>query len=89
MADNVNVVVPEVLVVVKVMLAIAENVGACLEAGLMVAVKSIVPVNPLSTVAMIVRVPVEPLASARLVGLTLRAKSGAWMVMVLEASGVV
>jgi len=85
----VRLVVPVGFAAVNVTLLIGESTGGCLLAGWVVADRLIVPVNPLMAVTVIVRVVVEPLAITTDAGLTASWKSGAWIVMVFDATCVV
>ena len=85
----VRLVVPVGFAAVKVTLLMGESVGGCLLAGWVVADRLMVPVNPLIAVTVIVRVVAEPLAMMTDAGLTVSWKSGACIVMVFDARGVV
>ena len=87
--DIVRLVVPVGLAAVSVTLLMGENVGGCLLAGWAVADRLMVPVNPFKADAVIVRLVLDPLATTTDAGLTVSWKSGAWIVMVFDATGVV
>ena len=87
--EIVKLVVPVGFVAVSVTLLMGESVGGCLLAGWVVADRLMVPVNPFTAVTVIVRVVVEPLAITTDVGLTVSWKSGAWIMIVFDATGVV
>ena len=82
-------VVPVGFAAVKVTLLIGESAGGCLLTGWIVADRLTVPVNPLTADTVIVSVIVEPLAITTDAGLTASWKSGAWIVMIFDATGVV
>ena len=85
----VRLVVPVGFAAVKVTPLMGERVGGCLLAGWIVPDRLMVPVNPFTAVTVIVRVVAEPLAMMTDAGLTVSWKSGACIVMVFDARGVV
>ena len=87
--EIVKLVVPAGLAAVSVTLLMGESVGGCLLAGWVVADRLMVPVNPFTAVTVIVRIALDPLATTTEAGLTVSWKSGAWIVMVFDATGVV
>ena len=87
--EIVKLVVPAGLAAVSVTLLMGESVGGCLLAGWVVADRLMVPVNPFTAVTVIVRIALDPLATTTEAGLTVSWKSGAWIVMVFDATGMV
>ena len=87
--DIVRLVVAVGFAAVKVTLLIGESVGGCLFATWIVRDRLMVPVNPFTAVTVIVRIALDPLATTTEAGLTVSWKSGAWIVMVFDATGVV
>ena len=85
----VRLVVPVGFAAVKVTLLMGERVGGCLLTGWIVPDRLMVPVNPFTAVTVIVRVVAEPLAMTTDAGLTVSWKSGACIVIVFDATGVV